>query len=341
VNLHFKYWLFQCIGWGLFAWLNIYIGFVTNQNSMLDIYINFILSAVGMFITHSYRNYIKAQNLQHFSTSSILKYVTAAVPILSFIYIIFYLLLIFILKNQFFKDLNVSSIAGSFLSAMVIFVIWNAIYFFWRYIEHNRTVLIEKLDIQTQKKDLEIKTIKANLQPHFIFNSLNSIRALIHENPELARTSITQLSNILRNSITNEATLVSLQKEMDVVNDYLSLEKVRFEERLLITKHIEPATLELQIPSMMIQTLVENAVKHGISKLEKGGEISIISFVELKTLHIQITNTGTLAKTNDTQGLGFGLSSSKQRLALIYNNKASLTLTEKNNEVTAHISIPL
>lgn len=86
--------------------------------------------------------------------------------------------------------------------------------------------------MEASVKDLEIRTIRSNLQPHFIFNSLNSIRALIDENPELARNAITQISNILRNSITNQEITDSLENELKLVNDYLALEKIRFEERL-------------------------------------------------------------------------------------------------------------
>jgi LytS/YehU family sensor histidine kinase len=116
-------------------------------------------------------------------------------------------------------------------------------------------------------KELELQTIKAHINPHFIFNSLNSIRALVDENPERARKAVTELSNILRSSLqSDKMETVSLQKELSIVKDYLALEYMRFEDRLKIVYDIDEDTLDRPVPPMMLQTLVENAIKHGISK---------------------------------------------------------------------------
>src|SRR5205085_6678051 len=116
-------------------------------------------------------------------------------------------------------------------------------------------------------RKLELKTIKAHINPHFIFNALNSIRALIDEDPNRARNAVTHLSNILRSSMQAEKLeTVPFEKELNIVKDYLALEYIRFEERLKIEYSIEGATLNQPVPPMMLQTLVENAIKHGIGK---------------------------------------------------------------------------
>ncbi len=119
---------------------------------------------------------------------------------------------------------------------------------------------------------MSLERLKSHINPHFIFNSLNSIRALVDENPERARTAITELSNILRSSMQVEKMeTVPLNKELDIVKDYLALEQMRFEERLKIELDIDEDTLNQPVPPMMLQTLVENAIKHGISKHYKWG----------------------------------------------------------------------
>ena len=158
------------------------------------------------------------------------------------------------------------------------------------YIEKSRKAQIESLKIDSMMKDIELKSLRANLQPHFIFNTLNNIRALINENPEQARDAITKMSNILRAIITKQNALDLFQNELNFVEDYLSLEKIRFEERLIFTKDIDEKCLTVNIPTMMLQTLIENAIKHGISHKEEGGEISLKAFLQEKFLYIQIEN---------------------------------------------------
>lgn len=149
--------------------------------------------------------------------------------------------------------------------------LWFLIYIVYHYLE-NRKDQLDRLKLESTVKELELKTIKSHINPHFIFNSLNSIRALVDENPERARTAITELSNILRSSMQAEKSeTVSLQRELDIVTDYLALEHMRFEERLKVELDIDQDTLTQQVPPMMLQTLVENSIKHGISKLVNGG----------------------------------------------------------------------
>ncbi len=115
--------------------------------------------------------------------------------------------------------------------------------------EESRNSQLNRLKLETTVRTLELKTIKSQLNPHFIFNALNSIRALVDENPRRARTAITELSNILRNSMqADKAETVSLENELSIVKDYLALENIRFEERLKVQYDIDPETLELPVP---------------------------------------------------------------------------------------------
>ena len=126
-----------------------------------------------------------------------------------------------------------NEITRNSINNFFLLFIWNLIYYIFHYVERNRRQEVDTLKLQSLVKELELKTIKSHINPHFIFNALNSIRALVDENPERARTAITELSNILRSSMQAEKLeTVPLERELDIVKDYLALEQMRFEERL-------------------------------------------------------------------------------------------------------------
>jgi two-component system, LytTR family, sensor kinase len=224
---------------------------------------------------------------------------------------------------------------------LILASLWLLIYIVWHYIEKNRNDQLDKLKLETLVKALELKTIKSHINPHFIFNALNSIRALVDENPTRARTAITELSNILRSSMHAEKLeTVPLHRELDIVNDYLALEQMRFEERLQVSYEIDEDTLDQPVPPMMLQTLVENAIKHGISKQINGGSITIKSLFTKDHHEICVVNSGQL--TGNTNGDGFGLKSTQDRLNLLYQDKASFHIRNiDGNMVESKIIMPV
>ncbi|UCJ07080.1 histidine kinase [Chitinophaga pendula] len=239
------------------------------------------------------------------------------------------------------KALSSETTVLELLGTSLLMVVWWLIYFIWHYVDRNRKAQVDQLKLESTVKELELKTIKAQMNPHFIFNALNSIRALVDENPQRARAAITELSNILRNSMQVEkGETVPLEHELNIVKDYLALENIRFEERLHVTYDIDPDTLELPVPPMMLQTLVENAIKHGISRSVNGGTIHISSHV-LGVLHeIQIENTGQMLE--EVGEHGFGLQSTRQRLNVLFGHKASFEIHNKDTEmVAAKVVMPL
>jgi len=224
----------------------------------------------------------------------------------------------------------------------LIILPWTLIYYFYHYIEKSRKQQLDTLKLEALVKELELKTIKSHINPHFIFNALNSIRALVDENPGRARTAITELSNILRSSMHAEKLeTVTFEKELNIVKDYLALEHIRFEDRLQIEYEIDEDTLDQPIPPMMLQTLVENAIKHGISKQVNGGTVKISSDFHDDFHELVIRNTGYLNGAL-SGGDGFGLASTKNRLLLLFGQKANFDIREVNgNTVEARILIPV
>lgn len=226
---------------------------------------------------------------------------------------------------------------GSFL----FLAIWNLIYFAYHFVEKSRHEQLDKIKLEKLVKDLELQTIKAHINPHFIFNALNSIRALIDENPARARRAVTELSNILRSSMQAEKSeTTSLERELNIVKDYLALEHIRFEDRLQVEYNIDEETLDQPVPPMMLQTLVENAIKHGISNQIEGGKIRISSGFKNNHYELVVQNTGKLKGSKNPDG--FGIASTLNRLKLLYGDKANFKIADTpQNLVEAKIIMPL
>ncbi len=173
-----------------------------------------------------------------------------------------------------------------------------------------------------------------------MFNSMNTIKALVDENPKKAKKSITQLSNILRNTLMmGKNQEIPFEQELAVVQDYLELESTRYEERLKVIYKIDPESRQFSVPPLMIQTLVENGIKHGVSKLTKGGELELTTKVADNKLHVSIRNSGQLQK--QINGTGFGIENTRQRLQLLYDQEASFHIQNENaGTVLAELVIP-
>ncbi len=198
-------------------------------------------------------------------------------------------------------------------------------------------------------KEAELRALKAQVNPHFLFNSLNSLRALIDEDAPRAREVVTRLANMLRYSLqSGQLETVSLDEELRTVEDYLALEQIRHEGRLRVRWAVDEPARVLPVPPMLLQTLVENAVKYGISTRREGGEVVVWAKVEGQVLDIRVSNPGELASPGNTSSAkagsstGVGLRNASERLKLLYGDRAVLRLVEgPAGCVTAEVSIPL
>ncbi|HUJ42807.1 MAG TPA: sensor histidine kinase [Opitutaceae bacterium] len=235
--------------------------------------------------------------------------------------------------------------------ALILFVVWInlatllvgwlCIYFFYHLFDRFNRSEIERLRLATNVKEAELRALKSQINPHFIFNSLNSLRGLIDENPDRARQAVTQLANLLRYSLqSGHLETVPFEDELRTVNDYLALEQVRHEERLRVRLDIAPGALSLAVPPMLLQTLVENAVKYGIAPRREGGEITVVARCERDHLRLQVTNPGTLAANGGSTGVG--LRNAAERLQLLFGARATLGLREDpTGRVIAEVILPL
>lgn len=334
------YWWCQISGWSFWVALNVILAIYYGRPLKGIYFANLVVMGVsGILITHLLREVVLHYHWLEFPLDKLIVRLLLTVVICAALITLIRgsVNLIFHLSE---KDEKFYSI-GILIVSSVLVTAWTAIYFLWHFFQKDQQYTLDRLRMQSLVNDLELRTIKSQLNPHFLFNALNSIRALIDENPQRARTAVTELSNILRSSMQAEkAATVSLENELNIVRDYLALEHIRFEERLKVHYDIDPNTLELPVPPMMLQTLVENAIKHGISKSVEGGILNISSQIKGIQHIITIRNTGQINGYENTEG--FGLKSTKQRLGLLYKHKANFEIGNLSDHIVeVKVSIDL
>jgi two-component system LytT family sensor kinase len=345
-NVSKYYWLCQIGGWGCIA-IFIIVASTTLLESRSPINLTYIFTALyvipGLIFTHLFREVIRSSGWLQLPVEKALPKFLIGILLtcigcgLIRIGAFEALGLVHAKKTpDFFAELMASTSEYG-----ITIIPWTLIYYFYHYIENSRKQQLDTLKLEALVKELELKTIKAHINPHFIFNALNSIRALIDENPARARKAVTELSNILRSSMQAEKLeTVTFEKELNIVKDYLALEYIRFEERLQVEYEIDEDTLDQPIPPMMLQTLVENAIKHGISRQVDGGKVKIVSDFRDHYHELLIVNTGALNGNRNIDG--FGLASTKNRLQILFGQKANFDIREVDgNTVQARVLIPV
>ncbi|MBW3469187.1 sensor histidine kinase [Arthrospiribacter ruber] len=337
------YWSLQVLGWSFLALINLF--FVSLDRGITPIQVGafFSLSAFYLFSTHILRNIIKKYGWFNLTFGRLLFYAFIAVLALSLANTIAQIIL-----NWIFGTLNPDEdfrpvvIAGNIFVSFIFYTLWTMMYFLFHFLDNYN----QSLKYQAKINEIQLNHLKSQLNPHFIFNALNSVRALVDEDPTKAKSAITQLSNILRFSLMmDKKRTIDFENEFNTVKDYLNLESIRFEERLEIRYEIDPTAYDYKVPPMMLQTIVENAIKHGISNRVKGGLIQVKCYEGLGDgLIIQVKNSGQL-KTNalikKKEGEGHGISNTIQRLKLIYGNRSSFKIFNSGNDfVITEIKIP-
>lgn len=319
------YWYCQFIGWSLYAAINLFFFKLSYGTNFQDILLFLIWLPLGITITHIYRYFILRFNVLKINLFFQIPILIVSSLIMS---ILFFIINISIVNlfSQTSEQIDLLAATSKILSLVLIFIIWSVIYFGFHFFDNYKKTEIQNLRLEANTKEVELNKLKSQLNPHFMFNSMNSIRALVDEDPKKAKIAITQLSNILRNTLMmHKNRYISLEEELILVKDYLELEHIRFEERLNFNFNIDPKTLALNVPPMMVQTLVENGIKHGISKYPEGGTILINTIKTEQYFEIEIINTGQLA-LNTTSDSGVGVENTTNRLELLFGKKASFSL---------------
>jgi hypothetical protein len=223
----------------------------------------------------------------------------------------------------------------------LLYMIWLAIYFTAVGLREYRTVRLTQSELARALQLAELRLLKSQLNPHFLFNALNTVRSLIADRPSRAQEAVTRLANTLRYTLSSrQDELVTFAQELDIVTDYLELESMRFEDRLRIERDVPADAASVYIPVMLLQTLVENAIKHGIAELPSGGLLRISAVLENEMLNVEIENPRPPAPIPAT-GEGVGLRNARNRLKLLFGSRATLDLDlSKPAVATARLRVP-
>lgn len=341
-NKKWFYWTSQIIGWGAIFSLGLLSEYFTKGSVSGETTFKAITLLLFVVITTNlYRLLILKMHWLNKPIGKVIPRALLGSLTLAFGITLFNIVFSYFLKGDLVFDIELfKKFLGGTLSYFILVTIWTIIYFSYHYFDKSRVQEVKNLQLESSQKESELSNLKNQLNPHFMFNAMNSIRALVDEDPILAKQSITQLSNLLRNTLQiGKKRLITVTEEIKIVNDYLALEKIRFEERLNYTEEIKPATEKALVPPLIIQTFVENAIKHGISKKAAGGLVAIfVSKVE-NAVCIEVHNDGKYIESSKPD-VGIGLQNAKKRLHILYGDKASISIGNYNEKVVSKIIIP-
>lgn len=300
-------------------------------------------------ITHLYRNFSLSRHWEDLPLNGLLKRILPAILLMGIIYTVVTVLKLYGLRLLFssneyqerLTDFFKVNGLGIFIAGIRLMAIWLLAYHLYHYAKRELRLAGENAKLELSFKQAQLDNLYLHLNPHFLFNSLNTIKSLIPNSPKSAGRGIDLLSELLRAGLyQGNAMLIPLEEELSLVKDYLELEKLRIGERLTFKIEEERSLSKVLVPRMSIQGLVENAVKHGVAMQKEGGFIQVLLRHTSEDLCVEVSNPGRLSRNNDKTGIG--LKNLEERLKITYAGKASFELYEKEEGcVVATLKIPM
>lgn len=237
--------------------------------------------------------------------------------------------------------LIVGSIMGNWIQTTIFISAWLFLYNSITSTKKVRETELRYLRSQHNLKEATLNSLSNQLNPHFLFNALNNIRFMIHENQRKADTMVTSLSDILRYSLeSSNKEKVLLAEEIDIIKRYIDIVKSQLEERLDFQLEIDPQLNEYLIPPMVLQMLIENGIKHGLDNIHKGGKLSVKCTANEHNLSFVVTNDLPRTLRTKQTSTGIGLKNIKKRLDLLYGDNGSLQISKSDSEFTVELNIP-
>jgi LytS/YehU family sensor histidine kinase len=348
------YWLCQLGGWGIYGLVQVFAGIVSVAVSWQRIAVEILVLHLAAFgLTHLFRRYVHRH-----------RWITLRLPQLAWRIIAAAMVLAVPmgLATTFAAIGDMHDSTGDLASHMLpgvtrtftlfraalqtvnwaaVFTGWMTLYFMAVRLREHKFAELRQSELARALQLAELRLLKSQLNPHFLFNALNTIRALIAYDPSRAQDAVTRLASTLRYTLnSSQDELVTLAQELEIVNDYLALESMRFEERLTVELDIPVAVMSVRIPVMLLQTVVENAIKHGIAELPAGGLLQIHAALDGDTLVIDVANPKPQPALHSAAE-GVGLRNSAERLRLLFGDRGALELDLSDaNVASARIRVP-
>jgi hypothetical protein len=349
------YWVFQLTGWGVYSLSRFIAGVSVMKLPWVHFGLQLLLvDTLGFWLSHLLRHYVRRHQWRALPIRKlILRIIGAAIVSGIPVGILTQFTDVALLQdpNELLEQVSSAlrfrmafpvAIALEIVNWSVVFLIWLTIYFTAVAVREHRSAQLRQSELARALHLAELRLLKTQLNPHFLFNALNTVRSLIADNPARAQNAVTHLANTLRYTLSSrQDELVTLSQELDIVADYLDLESMRFEDRLRIEKQVPADAAGVRIPVMLLQTLVENAIKHGIAELPAGGVLRISAAVTDDMLNLEVENPRPAAPTHAAHE-SVGLRNARDRLRLLFGARASLDLDLSRPAVaTARLRIPL
>jgi len=346
-----KFWLMLIIFWGFIA-----LSILLIQQSFTDgdmmahatfsiaLFLSAIVTcpAIKWFIHHfDLTNVRKVSIWFYLVIACVVAAYCAAVIINAFLGIYYLLVGKASMFVFFWNAVNSTSVLMALLT-----LLWTVIYVVLVYSNKLRRMELKESEAAFKLKEAQLNSLIGQLNPHFLFNSLNNIRSLMLEDVDKSREILTSLSDFLRYSLSNNnQAFQSIENELTIVHDYIALALVQYEERLDYHEDIDESLLNCKIPPMLIQLLVENAIRHGIERCQGTGKLTLTITRRNKNIVIYVVNPGNLTQKTainaQQKSTGLGIKNIKQRLDLLFNKQASFDLSEHNGVVKAEVTFPL
>ena len=350
------YWIFQLTGWGVITLGRFFGGITVLHLDWPRLLLELLLvNSVGLVLSHWLRDFVRRNRwrglpIRKLSWRIFVVSFVCGAPlgiVTQFTYLSVLVDPELLLRDyapalQFQLALP-AAIALEIANWTAVFIVWLVLYFTAIAVREHRSAQFKQSELARALQLAELRLLKSQLNPHFLFNALNTVRSLIADNPARAQDAVTRLAKTLRYTLTSpQDELVTLSQELEIVADYLELESMRFEDRLRIEQDVPDYAAGVQIPVMLLQTLVENAIKHGIAELPSGGLLRISAVVRDVTLIVEVENPRPPAPIRTSAHEGVGLHNARDRLRLLFGERAALELDlSKPGMATARLRIPV
>ncbi|MGL1959061.1 MAG: histidine kinase [Colwellia sp.] len=344
-----QFWVLQILGWLGYAFI-VFLAIIRPQFddpnfNLSGQMINLMVETMSGFFL-SYLQWLLIQKIVHLPLKKILLLSFSFAAILGMVYNIIKLsaFKIIVHHQQWNEAWDMLEFGGWLLFSLTTMFAWTSIFFIMLYNTKLQKEHEMLLRAQTSEKDAQLQMLRYQLNPHFMFNTMNAISTLIykHENDK-ANEMLDKLCEFFRYTLDqNEKSKTTLQKELELLDIYLSIEKVRFAERLTINRQVCDSVLDCQVPSMLLQPLVENAVKYAIEPRKQAGFITITAEKINDRLVIDVLDNGNGQNQNVSNGLGIGITNTKARLEAMFNGHYDIKIAENSyHGTTVTISMPL